>query len=262
MLVALCLAGVFATCRLLAMDGGPSRFVVAGTELVDPAAAPRSLHVEPGHGYDGQFFHRLALAQDTYGGSWLYMLGENLVSIGFVVGLVRKHVTDTLIDSGLSFLTPFAAYVAAEQVHASGVISVVVAGLLLGHKSPILAQRQLAGEHVTLLSVQSSLPATSDAARDLLGDADGLGNDRGSVVGHNPIHPPTATDAPATRTIPGSVRELIIPVARARFPKHETPTRKPQPRDTAGVPRSSCSGRCCRAGAPSSPASHRRPRNR
>jgi electron-transferring-flavoprotein dehydrogenase len=27
------------------------------------------------------------LAQDTYGGSWLYMLGENLVSIGFVVGL-------------------------------------------------------------------------------------------------------------------------------------------------------------------------------
>jgi electron-transferring-flavoprotein dehydrogenase len=27
------------------------------------------------------------LPRDTYGGSWLYMLGENLVSIGFVVGL-------------------------------------------------------------------------------------------------------------------------------------------------------------------------------
>ncbi len=27
------------------------------------------------------------LSSDTYGGSWLYMLGENLVSIGFVVGL-------------------------------------------------------------------------------------------------------------------------------------------------------------------------------
>ena len=27
------------------------------------------------------------LASDTYGGSWLYMLGENLVSIGFVIGL-------------------------------------------------------------------------------------------------------------------------------------------------------------------------------
>ena len=27
------------------------------------------------------------LNTDTYGGSWLYMLGDNLVSIGFVVGL-------------------------------------------------------------------------------------------------------------------------------------------------------------------------------
>ncbi|MGK7869524.1 4Fe-4S dicluster domain-containing protein [Falsiroseomonas sp. E2-1-a20] len=27
------------------------------------------------------------LASDTYGGSWLYMLGDNLVSIGFVIGL-------------------------------------------------------------------------------------------------------------------------------------------------------------------------------
>jgi Na+/H+ antiporter len=60
----------------------------------------------------------------------------------FVVGLVRKHVTDPVIDSGLSFLTPFAAYVAAERVEASGVISVVVAGLLLGHKSPVLQTAQ------------------------------------------------------------------------------------------------------------------------
>ncbi len=60
----------------------------------------------------------------------------------FVIGFVRKHVTDPVIDSGLSFLTPFAAYVTAEEIHASGVISVVVAGLLLGHKSPILQTAQ------------------------------------------------------------------------------------------------------------------------
>ena len=29
-------------------------------------------------------------ADTTYGGSWLYMLGENLVSIGFVVGRLRR----------------------------------------------------------------------------------------------------------------------------------------------------------------------------
>ncbi len=84
--------------------------------------------------------------------AWQAVAGDFLVAAGggvaiglaffFVVGLVRKHVTDTLIDSGLSFLTPFAAYVAAEQVHASGVISVVVAGLLLGHKSAILQTAQ------------------------------------------------------------------------------------------------------------------------
>ena len=63
-------------------------------------------------------------------------------SFFIVIGFVRKHVTDPVLDSGLSFLTPFAAYVAAEEIHASGVISVVVAGLLLGHKSPILQTAQ------------------------------------------------------------------------------------------------------------------------
>ena len=59
-----------------------------------------------------------------------------------VIGFVRKHVTDPRIDSGLSFLTPFAAYVVAEEIHASGVISVVVAGLLLGHNSQVLQTAQ------------------------------------------------------------------------------------------------------------------------
>jgi electron-transferring-flavoprotein dehydrogenase len=37
----------------------------------------------------GSVWHSIGwpLSSDTYGGSWLYMLGENLVSIGFVVGL-------------------------------------------------------------------------------------------------------------------------------------------------------------------------------
>jgi CPA1 family monovalent cation:H+ antiporter len=70
--------------------------------------------------------------------------GGVLVGLAFflAVGLVRKHVTDPLLDSGLSFVTPFAAYIAAEEIHASGVISVVVAGLLLGHKAPIIQVAQ------------------------------------------------------------------------------------------------------------------------
>jgi CPA1 family monovalent cation:H+ antiporter len=68
------------------------------------------------------------------------------VAIGFLffllVAKVRRHLTDPVLDSGLSLVVPFAAYVAAEEVHASGVIAVVVAGLLLGHKAPILQTAQ------------------------------------------------------------------------------------------------------------------------
>ena len=60
------------------------------------------------------------------------------VLLYLVVGGVRRRVTDPVIDTSLSLVTPFVAYVAAEEIHGSGVLAVVIAGLLLGHKSPIL----------------------------------------------------------------------------------------------------------------------------
>ena len=62
----------------------------------------------------------------------------------FVVAWLRKHVTDPLMDTAISLTVPFAAYVVAEHdpIHGSGVIAVVVAGLLLGHKAPILQTAQ------------------------------------------------------------------------------------------------------------------------
>ncbi len=59
-----------------------------------------------------------------------------------LVAWLRKRMNDPLLDTAISFLTPFAAFVAAEEVHASGVISVVVAGLLLGHRAPIIQTAQ------------------------------------------------------------------------------------------------------------------------
>jgi monovalent cation/hydrogen antiporter len=55
-----------------------------------------------------------------------------------VVGRVRRRVTDPVIDTSMSLVTPFVAYVAAEEVQGSGVLAVVIAGLLLGHSSPVL----------------------------------------------------------------------------------------------------------------------------
>jgi Na+/H+ antiporter len=66
--------------------------------------------------------------------------------IGFVafllVAKVRKHVTDPVLDTAISFVVPFATFIVSEEAHSSGVVSVVVAGLLLGHKAPILQTAQ------------------------------------------------------------------------------------------------------------------------
>ena len=45
--------------------------------------------IEPGRHHKGRVVHTVGwpMSGGTYGGSWLYMFGENLVSLGFVVGL-------------------------------------------------------------------------------------------------------------------------------------------------------------------------------
>ena len=95
---------------------------------------------------------RTALAATAGGVGILEVGGEFLLAavggaaIGFavflVVARVRRRVHDPLLDTGISLVVPFASYLLAEEVHASGVISVVVAGLLLGHKAPILQTAQ------------------------------------------------------------------------------------------------------------------------
>ena len=64
------------------------------------------------------------------------------IAVGLVLAAVlaaaRKRVVDPVLDTTLSLVAPFLTYLAAEAVHASGVLSVVIVGLLLGHKSPVL----------------------------------------------------------------------------------------------------------------------------
>ena len=60
------------------------------------------------------------------------------LAVAVIVGLVRRRIQDDLTDVAVSLLTPWIAYLPAEEVHASGVLAVVVAGLLLGHKSPMI----------------------------------------------------------------------------------------------------------------------------
>lgn len=89
---------------------------------------------------------RVALAAAVGEGvTWAEGIGEFLLAAvgGVGVGLLlmvplhwlRTHLKEALLQNTLSLLIPFVAYAAAERVHASGVLAVVVVALYLGHRS-------------------------------------------------------------------------------------------------------------------------------
>ena len=60
-------------------------------------------------------------------------LGIGLL-LGFVVAyLILRNIDDHLIETATTVALAFGAYVAAEQVHASGLLAVVAAGLIVGN---------------------------------------------------------------------------------------------------------------------------------
>jgi CPA1 family monovalent cation:H+ antiporter len=63
-------------------------------------------------------------------------------AVFYVVARMRRHIEDPILDTAISFVIPYATYIASEELHSSGVVSVVVAGLLLGHKAPIVQTAQ------------------------------------------------------------------------------------------------------------------------
>ncbi|GAA1862074.1 Na+/H+ antiporter [Actinomadura bangladeshensis] len=60
-------------------------------------------------------------------------------AVGLLLGpplhWLRTRLHDPLVENGAALVAPFAAYLIAESVHASGVIAVVVSGLYLGHRA-------------------------------------------------------------------------------------------------------------------------------
>lgn len=68
-----------------------------------------------------------------------FLLG---LAISYAVGRLRDllrslHITDDLLETTVSLLTPYAAYLIAEWAHVSGVLSVVAAGLYAGWRDPV-----------------------------------------------------------------------------------------------------------------------------
>jgi CPA1 family monovalent cation:H+ antiporter len=114
--------------------GLPSRIttILQGESLVNDATAITA--------------YKVALAAAVgEGATWAGGIGEFLIAAvgGVGVGLVlmaplhwlRTHVKEALLQNTLSLLIPFVAYAVAEQLHASGVLAVVVVALYLGHRA-------------------------------------------------------------------------------------------------------------------------------
>ena len=73
------------------------------------------------------------------GGDFLVAAGGGALvgaTAAYLLGFIRRRISDPVLDTTLSFIAPFAAYLPAEEIEASGVIAVVVCGLILGHRAP------------------------------------------------------------------------------------------------------------------------------
>ena len=85
----------------------------------------------------------------SVGGDFLLAVGAGIGSgwvIAQVVSFVRRKLEDPVLDTALSLIVPYVAYLVAEELHGSGVIAVVITGLMLGHRS---TQIQSAASRVT-----------------------------------------------------------------------------------------------------------------
>jgi len=68
--------------------------------------------------------------------AWLTVGGVAVgLLVGWVVDRIERQINDAPIEITLSILVPYAAYLAAERVHASGVLAVVACGLFLTRRS-------------------------------------------------------------------------------------------------------------------------------
>jgi Na+/H+ antiporter len=55
--------------------------------------------------------------------------------VAWIVDRIERHIDDGPIEIAISVLTPYAAYLGADRIHASGVLAVVACGLYLSRRS-------------------------------------------------------------------------------------------------------------------------------
>ena len=115
--------------------GLPARIVdiLEGESLINDATGLLALQVAT-----ALIVHKRAptLASSILTFAWLVAGGILLgLLVGWLVDRIERHINDGPIEIILSILVPYTAYLAAEKIHASGVLAVVACGLFLSRRS-------------------------------------------------------------------------------------------------------------------------------
>jgi CPA1 family monovalent cation:H+ antiporter len=115
--------------------GLPPRLItlIQGEGLLNDATALTLLSVAVAAAVGDGFSTPAALGQFVVSAAGGVAAG---VVVAYGVRPLRRIRRDPLASNAVSLATPFVAYLLAESVHVSGVLAVVVAGLIIGHNNP------------------------------------------------------------------------------------------------------------------------------
>ncbi|MDQ2790409.1 MAG: cation:proton antiporter [Actinomycetota bacterium] len=117
--------------------GLPSKLstLIEGEGLPNDATALTTYQVAVAVAVGGGFSFGVAVGQLVLAAVGGLVIGA---AMALLVSLSRRVLTDPLSVNAVSLATPFAAYSLGEAAHVSGVLAVVVAGLIVGHQNPRL----------------------------------------------------------------------------------------------------------------------------
>lgn len=124
-----------AATAVLQRVGAPKRIVTVleGESLLNDATALVAYRIALLAAVTGTF------SAVEAGGRFLLVAAAGILlglAVAFAVGAVRSRLRDTPVSITVALLTPYLAYLPAEQLGVSGVLAAVTAGLLLGRHSP------------------------------------------------------------------------------------------------------------------------------
>ena len=107
--------------------------LIEGEGLLNDATALTTLSVAVSAAVGGGFSAPSAVGKFLLAAAGGFAVGA---AIAVFRRLISRWTSDILTANAVSLATPFVAYLAAEEVHASGVLAVVVCGLIVGHDLP------------------------------------------------------------------------------------------------------------------------------